>query len=234
MKLKLDTKPLIIAHRGASGYEPENTLRACKRALEMGVHAIELDVHTAKSGELVVIHDDTIDRTTNGTGAVTEFTYQELQQYDAGEGEQIPTLAQVLELINKEALVNLDLKSLSAAQPLAELIKRYVTKKQWSYDNFVVTAFDYDTVMEFHTHCPQVPIGIIFEKNLTGSIDTVQQAAAQCAVVPYQSVTQELVDEAHELGIAIFAYTVNNRSIAQRLVKLDVDAIIADYPDILD
>ena len=91
--------PLIIAHRGASGYEPENTLRSFKRALDMGADMIELDVFVCKSGELVVIHDDTLDRTTNGSGEVQAFTLEQLKKYDAGKGEKYQRFLKFLILL---------------------------------------------------------------------------------------------------------------------------------------
>src|SRR6056297_2287931 len=101
---------LKIGHRGAMGYEPENTLRSFKKAIELNVDMVELDVYVCSSGELVVIHDDKVDKTTNGKGYVSEKSFDELRKLDAGMGEKIPTLQEVLDLIDKRAKVNIELK----------------------------------------------------------------------------------------------------------------------------
>src|ERR1700691_2371330 len=98
---------LVIAHRGASGYEPENTLASFKKALEIGVDGIELDVHLSKDGNVMVIHDSWVNRTTNGIGRVENKTLKELQKLDAGNGEKIPTLQEVLDVINRKVLINI-------------------------------------------------------------------------------------------------------------------------------
>jgi len=101
-----------VGHRGAAGHEPENTLRGFRRAMELGADMVELDVQICSSGEMVVIHDDTVDRTTNGTGAVDELTFEELRRLDAGGGERIPTLDEVIDVADREIGVNVELKGL--------------------------------------------------------------------------------------------------------------------------
>jgi len=101
---------LKIGHRGAMGYEPENTLRSFKKALDLKVDMIELDVYVCKSDELIVIHDDKVDRTTNGQGYVVNKTFEELRTLDAGKNEKIPTLSEVLNLVNRKAKLNIELK----------------------------------------------------------------------------------------------------------------------------
>lgn len=129
MSLFSKQMPLIVGHRGASGYEPENTLLSFERAIAMGVDMIELDVYVCKTGQLVVMHDDTINRTTNGKGKVMELTWDTLKKYDAGKGEHIPLLSQVFDLVNKRIIINIELKGPHTAKPVAELINYYVTNK---------------------------------------------------------------------------------------------------------
>jgi glycerophosphoryl diester phosphodiesterase len=117
----------IIGHRGASGYEPENTLRSFQKAIDLGVEMIELDVYTCKSGELVVMHDDKVNRTTNGNGYVFNMTLTELKTLDAGKGEKVPTLVEVFDLINKKIAINVELKGEGTAESTAELIQKYIT-----------------------------------------------------------------------------------------------------------
>lgn len=233
LTLPILAQPFIIGHRGASGYEPENTLRSFQRALDMGVDMIELDVYRCASGEVVVIHDATLNRTTNGTGHVTQLPWHEIKKYDAGQGEHVPLLSQVFDLVNKRITINIELKDAQAVQPVAQLIHSYVNGKNWSYDNFIVSSFDHDALNEFRNYCPQVKIGAIFEKNTRRHIKRTQQAHAQFIVVHYTTVTKKLIMQAHACGLQVFAYTVNDRRMAKKLQKLHIDGIATNYPDIL-
>lgn len=223
---------IIVGHRGASGYEPENTLKSFERAIEMGVSMIELDVYVCASGELVVIHDDSVDRTTDGTGMVEDGTWEELRQLDAGNGQRIPQLVQVFNLVDKRVAIDIELKGASTPKPVAELIEKYVKTKQWSYDHFMISSFDHELVAEFHKACPEVKIGLLFDEQTLGVIDEVKKAKARYAILDYYSVTKEFIADAHAQNIQVFAYTVNAKEVADELKQLGIDGIITDYPDI--
>ncbi|MCL5875846.1 MAG: glycerophosphodiester phosphodiesterase [Candidatus Dependentiae bacterium] len=233
MDMLFFSKPLIIAHRGASGYEPENTLRAFQRALEMGASMVELDVFQCASGEIMVMHDDTINRTTNGTGYIKQLTYDDLKKFDAGKGEHIPLLSQVFDLIDKRALINIELKDRDVIKPVANLIKYHMEKKSWSSDFFIVSSFDPVFLQEFHNYCPSIKTGIIVEYNHQDIFEIAKQTHSSYLIVPSHTVTEELLVDARVHGLQVFTYTVNTVSEAQRLAKLGVDGIITDYPDIL-
>jgi glycerophosphoryl diester phosphodiesterase len=226
----MQSKPfLIIGHRGACGYEPENTLRSFARALKDGVRMIELDVHVCASGELVVMHDDTIDRTTNGHGEVAHLTFEQLRAFDAGKGERIPLLSEVIDLVNRTAIINIELKGPGTAVPVALLIERYV-RRGWSYDDFVVSSFNHYAVLEFHTLSPKVKTGAILEGTPIGLAEFAQRARAQYAVLYHETITAELVADAHARGICVFAYTVNTVELAKKLQANGVDGIFTNYP----
>jgi len=229
--LSLDTTPIIVsAHRGASGYEPENTLRAFKRAIDMGAPMIELDVHICKTGQIVVVHDGFIDTPKK---AISDLTWDELQRYDMGKGERIPLLSQVFDLVDKRIIINVELKGAHTAKPVAELIAQYIHDKKWSPDNFLITSFNHYWVHEFHAYVPSVKTGILFECNPIGYAQMAIDANAQYAVMHYQWLTQEFVADADAHGIQVFVYTVNDKLVAEQLKKLNVDGIISNYPDIL-
>ena len=135
---------LRIGHRGACGYEPENTLRSFNHAIQLGVDIVELDVHICQSGEIMVIHDIKVDRTTNGTGFVGDKTLDELKTLDAGKGEQIPTLQEVLDQINRRVKVNIELKGNSTAKPVLKLLEKYIKEAGWSYNDFLISSFNRD------------------------------------------------------------------------------------------
>jgi len=225
--------PLIIGHRGASGYEPENTLRSFERAIAMGAQMIELDVHLAKSGEIVVIHDATIDRTTDGKGNVRDLSWKQLQKYHVGTSERLPLLSEVFEAVNQRATIIIELKDPAAALPVADLITGYVKHKKCSYENFIVASFDHYAVLRFHEYCPQVKTGVIFDGNPIGYADIARRAHANYAMMAYEWITKEFIADAHASGIQVFAYTVNTQAIAKKLRKLKIDGMVSNYPDIL-
>ncbi len=140
---------LIIGHRGASGYEPENTLLSFKKAISLNADMIEMDIFKCKTGELVIIHDNTVDRTTNGKGYIRDLTFQELRILDAGKGEKIPTLTEVLDLVNNKIKINLELKGEETAGPVCELIRKYVEEKGWNYNDFYISSFNHRLLQEF-------------------------------------------------------------------------------------
>lgn len=222
---------IIIGHRGACGYEPENTLRSFAKAIELGVDMIEFDVHVCASGELVVIHDDTVDATTNGSGSVAEKTLFELQVLDAGKGEHIPTLREVLDLVDRRVKVDIELKGLGTAVLVAQLIEEYVSFKGWVYDDFFVTSFEGQELALFHAACPQVQVSHIihaFEDDwhkVLAHIDTA------IFVMSSDAVTQEMVEFLHERGIYVYVYTVNEYAELQRMQQLPVDGVFSDFPD---
>jgi glycerophosphoryl diester phosphodiesterase len=159
---------LLIGHRGACGYEPENTLLSFSRAIEMGSHGIELDVHVCKTGELIVIHDNKLERTTNGTGKVSDKTLEELKLLDAGKGEKIPTLADVLDLLkDNTTIINIELKGYGTLIPTVNLLKEYFDKG-FSPSKIVITSFIHQYVKECRSLLPVVSTGLLIRSELLG------------------------------------------------------------------
>lgn len=223
---------IIIGHRGASGYEPENTLRSFAKAIELGVDMIEFDVHVCASGELVVIHDDTVDATTNGSGFVAEKILSELQVLDAGKGEHIPTLREVLDLVNRRVKVDIELKGLGTADLVAQLIEEYVQYKGWVYADFFVTSFDGAELALFHAVCPQVQVSHIIHSFEDDWHDVLAHIGTAIFITCSDAVTQEMVEFLHERGIYVYVYTVNEYAELQRMQQLSVDGIFSDFPDL--
>ncbi len=222
---------LKIGHRGACGYEPENTLRSFAKAIELGVDVIELDVHVCATGELVVLHAYYLHETTNGVGLLAEKTFEELRQLDAGKGEKIPTLEEVFDLVDRRVIVNIELKGEGTAQPIAELIKKYVSQKGWVYDDFMVSCFDHYRVREFHELLPEVVTGAVLEGTPIGYAEFAEKAGAQVVVLCIDSINQAIVDDAHARGMKVFVYTINEPEDIDQMRALGVDGLISNYPD---
>jgi len=224
-------QPIVIAHRGASGYEPENTLRSFKRAINMGAPMIELDVHRTKSGQMVVIHDPFINN--NPQLLVKDLTWTQLQQYDMGQGERIPLLSQVLDLVDKQIVINIELKVDGLAQSVAQLLTQYIQEKKWSPDHFIVSCFDHYQVLAFKNYAPSIKTGVIFDGNPIGLAQIATNAKAEYAIMYYEWITAAFVKDAHKRGVKVFVYTVNDKPLARTVSALGVDGIFSNYPDIM-
>lgn len=224
--------PIIIGHRGASGYEPENTLRSFARALDMGVDMIELDVYKIKSGEIVVIHDDTVDRTTNGSGKVKELTWDQLKKLYTKYGEHIPKLSDVFDLINNKIIIDIEIKDPDATESVANLIKDYLNKN-WSIDCFLVSSFNLQAIDKIKKILPDLKTGAIFDEHEKNMIDKAKKVKADFIVINYKDANKNLITLAHKNKLKVFAYTVNSKTEAKKLVKLNIDGIATNYPDIL-
>jgi len=222
---------LRIGHRGACGYAPENTLASFKKALELSVDYIELDVLLSRDGFLVVIHDDKVDRTTNGTGLVIKKALEELKQLDAGNGEKIPTLQEVLDLIDKKAKVNIELKGKETAEPVAQLIETYVRTKGWTYDDFIISSFDNQGLHVFKALKPQVKIGALIADTPLDYVKFKKDLKAYSINISMEFINKRFVDNAHIHGLKVLVFTVNDINDIERIKKLNVDGIFSDFPD---
>jgi len=220
-----------IGHRGAMGYEPENTLLSFKKALELGVDAIELDVYVCKTGELVVIHDDKVDRTTNGKGYVMEKTFDELRSFDAGKGEKIPTLSEVLDVVNRKVQVNIELKGVGTAKPVSDLVEDYIGNKGWKHDDFMVSSFNHYELKEFGGLNPNVKFGALIVGIPIGFAEFAEKMNASSVNLCVEFINQEFVDDAHKRGMKVYVWTVNDEDEIKRMKSLGVDGIFSNFPD---
>ena len=224
-------KILKIGHRGEKGYEPENTLISFEKAIEMGADGIELDVHLSLDGHLIVIHDETIDRTTNGKGAVNQLSLQELKAFRINETLEIPTLQEVLDLVNKRCFVNIELKNQDTAEKVVELIAYYIIEKKWSYDGFLVSSFDWHALQQVRFLDSKIPIGVLTETDLNLAISFARFMEAEALHPDFQLLTPEHISKIQEKDIKIYPWTVNNLEDIQKIKSLRVDGIITDFID---
>ena len=225
--LKIGLKMVIVGHRGACGHAPENTLKSFAKAIELGCQRVELDIHLSKDGVPVVIHDPTADRTTNGKGPVKSFPLVELQKLDAGEGELIPTLAEVMDLCRGKAELQIELKDPDSPCVVADLIE-----KKWDRKNVVATSFDLSLLKEFATLMPDVPLGLLNKNPDLDMITVALENKHQWICPRFDVVTRGLVTKAHQIGLLVYVYHVNDRRIASKLTSWSIDAIGTDFPDI--
>jgi len=221
---------LRIGHRGAMGYAPENTLKSFQKALELGVDMIELDVCKCKSGELVIIHDDKVNRTTDGEGYIIDKIFEEVRSLDAGEGEKIPTLQEVLDLVDQKVEVNIELKGDNTAEPVAKLIDEYI-KKGWKDSCFLVSSFNHYELKKFKELKPNIRVGALIGGIPLGYSEFAKELKAYSLHPTLEFINKELVDNAHKNGLKVLVYTVNDKDDINKMKELRVDGLFSNYPD---
>ena len=225
------SKILKIGHRGANGYEPENTLVSFQKALDMQVDGIELDVHLSIDGNLIVMHDDTINRTTNGKGFVNQLTLKELKSFKINYTIEIPTLEEVFDLVDKKCLINIELKNHDTAEKVVQLIEKYIAEKNWKYADFIVSSFDWNAIQQIRFLNDKIPIGVLTEDDLDLAFSYAKFLKAEAINPDFHLLTAEKVAEFHKKGIKVFPWTVNNPEDIQKMKAMKVDGIITDFID---
>ncbi|MBL0013870.1 MAG: glycerophosphodiester phosphodiesterase [Flavobacterium sp.] len=222
---------LKIGHRGAKGHAPENTLISFQKAIELGVDGIELDVHLTSDNHVVVIHDESVDRTTSGTGLVNSLTLDALKSLRIDNLYEIPMLQEVLNFIDKKIFVNIELKGKNTAKPVADLIERYVLEKNWTYNHFLVSSFDWNALQEVRSLSPNIAIGVLTETDLKLAIDFAKFTNAKSVHPYFQLLTMENVKQMHQDGFQVFPWTVNAQEDIHKIKSMKVNGIISDFPD---
>jgi glycerophosphoryl diester phosphodiesterase len=224
-------KLLKIAHRGAKGYEPENTLQAFQKALDLHADGIELDVHLSADGQIIVIHDETIDKMTNGKGHVNTLSLPELKSFLIDDQHEIPTLNEVFDLVDKKCLINIELKNAATLGMVILLIEEYVTKKKWSYNHFIVSSFDWIALKEVHNLNQNIPIGVLTETDLHLALAFAETIKAKAIHPYYHLLNSEITKEIQEKGFLVLPWTVNIEEDIQKIKSYNVNGIITDFPD---
>jgi len=230
-------KPWIVAHRGASGHAPENTIAAFERAVELGAQFIETDLHLTRDARFVAIHDPTLNRTTNGSGVVRDATLAELSRLDAGVwfdrqfiGQRIPSLEDVLEFARKHDVVfYLEIKYEAAWGMHHALVAALQGGEAAA--RTVVLSFDPSTVASLRKLDTSMMVGLLVDNAKLDAVKTALEAGARQLCPRWDLVTRELVDEAHRADLQVVPWTVNEQSQMRTVIKAEVDGIMTDLPD---
>lgn len=223
------TPPLLcIAHRGAMGHAPENTLAAMARAIELGTPALELDVQWV-DGALLVFHDRRLERTTDGSGYLDAQPLAALRALDAGQGERIPTLEEVCRLVGDRACLNVEIKGPATAAQLAA----FIAALGWDRRRILVSSFDHRQLAEFKQLEPAVPLGAL---TCSLPLDDARFAAALGAGSVHPAadfVDRRFVDDAHRRGLHVYAHGTDHPDDIARLHALGVDGVFTGYPELV-
>jgi glycerophosphoryl diester phosphodiesterase len=220
-----------IGHRGAKGFIAENTLESFQKALDLGVDAVELDVHLCASGELVVFHDFTVDRMTNGSGEVHKLTLSELKALKISNQYEIPTLTEVFDLIDRKCWINVELKGHETAQAAVEVIEKYINEKGWQYEDFIVSSFQKEELEKVFQLNKEIHLGILTQASVEQALEWAGKLSAKAIHPHFSLLTEENCNETQEKGYQIFTWTVNHEEDIQRLQHYKINGIISDFPD---
>lgn len=228
--------PWIIAHRGASDYEPENTLRAFQRAIDLGADMIELDVYLSADGEVVVIHDEDVSKTTDGTGRVSDLTLDELRRLDAGKGESIPTLQEVIDLVRGRCRLYVELKGATTPRPVAGLIRSAGLAAET-----IVGSFQPALIRQARALGREIPTSLLV--GAEGDDPVAQALTAGATFVhlcwearshnPAEFVTAELLARIRRHRLGVILWHEERPDVIEALRGLDVDGICSNRPDLL-
>ena len=224
-------KPLVIGHRGAMGHETENTLASIQKAIDLGVDMIEIDVFKIKSGETVVFHDKDVERLTDSIGDIEDYNFEDLQKLTLIGNHKIPTLQEVLNVIDKKVQLNMELKGSNTADRVNFIINYYIKEKGWSMDKFIISSFKWEELKTMRALNAEVPIAILISGDPLKALDIAQELHA-AAINPYfEDLTLENVNEIKKAGFKIYPWTVNEPEEIEAVERLGVDGIITNYPE---
>jgi glycerophosphoryl diester phosphodiesterase len=223
-----------FAHRGFSGAYPENTMLAFQKALEAQCDGIELDVHLARNGELVIIHDETVDRTTNGRGFIGDMDYQEIRGLDAGKGEHIPALGEYFDLVEKQPVVtNIELKNGVIWYAGMEEKVIAMVRRRGLEDRVIFSSFNHFSMLKCKKLAPEIRCGFLAGDWIINAGAYTKTHGMESYHPEFYSLNDEAVREIHAQGISVNTWTVNSRKDMERLVSLGVEGIITNDPALL-
>ncbi len=218
---------LTVGHRGLMGVEPENTLRSFRRAAREGLDVIELDLHLSKDGELVVMHDAEVDRTTDGAGPISDLTLTELRGLDAGKGERIPVFTEVVDAVGTP--IQAEIKDRAAARVLAGVIR----DRAGLAERVTVISFHDDALREFRQELPEVPVGLVTGESTPTAPERAGELGAELVSCELVHLDEDVVGRCHATGIRVISWTVNTDADLARVRELGLDGVVTDSPAIV-
>ncbi len=230
-------RPLVIAHRGGSKWAPENTMAAFRKSLDAGADGIELDIHRCKSGELIVIHDETLERTTDGKGFIKDKNYDEMKSLSAGKwfaaefaDEKLPLLTDVLKLVDGKMIINIEIKNAPIAYPgieddLADLLKSYKHR-----DKILISSFDHELIRRVHKKMPDIEVAFLDASIVADVGEYASKIGAKAWNPGFSEMRADAVERAHKSGLAVNVWTVDGKKHWDHVMEMKVDGIVTDDP----
>ena len=219
---------LCIGHRGARGYAPENTLASIDLAIEQGATWVEIDIRE-HSGDLIVIHDKYLERTTNGKGHIYQYDLATLRRFTSENNQSLPTLKEVIKHVNRRAVINIELKDRASALPTIALLNELVYQG-WQDDDFLISSFYHHALRDIKEVAPQYRTGALCASVMIDYARFAHDLDAWSINLCCESVDQELIDDAHQRGLKVLVYTVNDPRLFSEFSAMGVDGVFTDYP----
>lgn len=228
----------VIAHRGASGEFPENTLAAIKEAINQQADGIEFDIQYHHSNDFVLLHDYSLEKTTNGKGSINDYSLIDLQKLNAGQNEFIPTLHQALALINGHCLVNIEIKSsdtknndlLKVTQLLSQVLNHAVNHNNFLWSQFIVSSFNHQLLAKIKPLLPKISTATLIRTCPVDYAQCAQQLNANGINPSFNIINQQLIDDAHQRGLQVWVYTVDSEEDIYSCYFYGIDAVFTNFP----
>lgn len=222
---------LCFGHRGARGHAAENTLGGIERGLALGATWIEIDVHLSADGRPVVIHDRRLERCTDGHGLVAQTPWSVLRTLDAGGGEHIPLLDEVMECLAGRGGLNVELKGPGAADTVVRVLRRWLARGAWTPEMLLLSSFDHPQLDAVRRQVPELPLGALVAGVPLDGAAVAQDLSAVSIHLSLDFLNAALVDDAHRRGLKVYVYTVNEPDDIAWCRALGVDGVFSDYPE---
>ena len=220
---------LRIAHRGASDYAPENTLEAFRKAVKLKLDVVEFDVHHTKDGMLVIMHDHNVKRTTDGLGSLHKFSLKELRKFHEPNGESVPTLQEVINILKNKCICKIDIKDSNLIEKVLKIIK-----KNHIENSVIITSELISVLKKTKNLSPEIKMemgGFKEKRPVKEIIKEVKDIKAEIISPHYSIITKKLVNESHKNGLEVHVWTVDNPKLMKKMIKLGVDGITSNYAD---
>jgi glycerophosphoryl diester phosphodiesterase len=228
-----ESKILNIGHRGAKGYVAENTIASISKAIELGVDGVEIDVFRCSTGELVVFHDKTLEKLTNGSGFIEELTLDSIKKIKVLGKEKIPTLIEVMNFIDSRIILNIELKGKNTAIPTAKLLNNYFFNSSMDKDKIFISSFDFNELKIFSDQKTNFKVALLTDSN-ENPLNFILKAKEinAFAINPnFKTLSTKNVNEIKKNGLKIYTWTVNSLKEINKMKSLGVNGIISDFPD---
>lgn len=227
----MESKPLVIGHRGAMGHETENTLASVQKALDLGVDMIEIDVFKIESGEIVVFHDERVERLSNGGGKLEEYNIVDLNQLILDGNHRIPMLQDVLKLIDNQVALNIELKGANTSDRVNFITNYYIKERGWLRENILISSFNWDELRAYRELNPEAQIAVLTEDDPLAAMEVAKELNAIAIHPNYQMLTAENTAKMQDAGYKVYTWTVNEAEDIQKMKSFGVDGIITNYPE---
>ncbi|NNJ88491.1 MAG: glycerophosphodiester phosphodiesterase [Eudoraea sp.] len=227
----MDHKMLVIGHRGAMGHETENTLASIQKAMDLGVDMIEIDVFRIKSGEVVVFHDERLERLSNAGGLIEDYDVFELRKVILDGNHKIPLLQDVLKLIDHRTRLNIELKGANTSDRVNFIIEYYIKEKGWKLDDFVISSFNWQELESMRSYNPDIAIAVLTEEDPIKAIPTAKKLGAVAINPFYKTLNTENVKALHDEGFKVYTWTVNEAEDIEAMRSFKVDGIFTNFPE---